>query len=133
MTCEPRSRFARAALQSGSGLRRVSGEARRLLERVRRSAGLFEPRAGVPTHRPREHVAGLSILTRWTAVGSCVVMVLIVFIAFNLVTTGRFFDVAVRDVEMVIAAYTLARLTERARPVPHARPAIGKPLGASRQ
>jgi hypothetical protein len=45
-------------------------------------------------------------------------MVSIVFIAFNLVTTGRFFDVAVRAVELVIAAYTLARLTERARRVP---------------
>jgi hypothetical protein len=33
-------------------------------------------------------------------------------IAVNLVTTGRYFDVAVRDVEMAIAAFTLARLTE---------------------
>jgi hypothetical protein len=33
-------------------------------------------------------------------------------IAVNLVTTGHFFDVAVRDVAMAIAAFTLARLTE---------------------
>ena len=33
-------------------------------------------------------------------------------IAANLVTTGTFFDLAVRDVEMALAAYTLARLTE---------------------
>ena len=33
-------------------------------------------------------------------------------IALNLVTTGHFFDIAVRDVAMAIAAFTLARLTE---------------------
>jgi hypothetical protein len=36
----------------------------------------------------------------------------LVLIAVNLVTTGTYFDVAVRDVEMAIAAYALARLTE---------------------
>jgi hypothetical protein len=36
----------------------------------------------------------------------------LLLIAATLVTTGRFFDVAVRDVEMAIAAFTLARLTE---------------------
>lgn len=33
-------------------------------------------------------------------------------IAVNLLTTGHYFDVAVRDVTMAIAAFTLARLTE---------------------
>jgi hypothetical protein len=33
-------------------------------------------------------------------------------IALSLVTMGAFFDVAVRDLQMAIAAYTLARLTE---------------------
>jgi len=33
-------------------------------------------------------------------------------IAVNLLTTGHYFDVAVRDVAMAIAAFTLARLTE---------------------
>jgi hypothetical protein len=33
-------------------------------------------------------------------------------IAANLLAGGQFLDVAVRDVEMAIAAYTLARLTE---------------------
>ena len=33
-------------------------------------------------------------------------------IAVNLVTTGHFFDVAVRDVLIAIGAFTLARLTE---------------------
>src|SRR5262245_35932899 len=59
-----------------------------------------------------EMVVGLAILTRWTRVGAYVAMVWLVFIALNLVTTGRYFDVAVRDVEMAIAAYAPARLTE---------------------
>jgi len=59
-----------------------------------------------------EMVVGIGILTRWTQVASYVAMVWLAAIALELVTTGHFFDVAVRDVEMAIAAYTLARLTE---------------------
>jgi hypothetical protein len=59
-----------------------------------------------------EMVVGLAILTRWTEIGAYIAMVWLVLIALNLVTTGHFFDVAVRDVEMAIAAYALARLTE---------------------
>jgi hypothetical protein len=33
-------------------------------------------------------------------------------IAVNLALTGRYFDVAVRDAAMAIAAFTLARLSE---------------------
>ena len=39
-------------------------------------------------------------------------MVWLVLIAINLVTTGNFFDLAVRDLEIAIGAYALARLTE---------------------
>jgi hypothetical protein len=59
-----------------------------------------------------EMAVGLAILTRWTHVAAYVAAAWLVAIALNLITTGRFFDVAVRDVEMAIAAYTLARLTE---------------------
>jgi len=59
-----------------------------------------------------EMVVGAAILTRWTRLGSYVAIAWLVAIAVNLVATGRFFDVAVRDVEMAIAAYALARLTE---------------------
>jgi len=59
-----------------------------------------------------EMAVGLAILTRWTRLGSYVAMLWLLAIAANLVTTGRFFDIAVRDVEMAIAAYALARLTE---------------------
>lgn len=59
-----------------------------------------------------EIVVGLAILTRWTRAGSYAAMAWLVLIALNLLTTGQFLDVAVRDVEMALAAYTLARLTE---------------------
>ncbi len=63
-----------------------------------------------------EMIVGLAILTRWTRIGSYVAMVWLVMIAGNLVTTGRFFDVAVRDLLMAIAAFTLGRLTEIREP-----------------
>ncbi len=59
-----------------------------------------------------EMIVGLAILTRWTRLGAYVAMVWLVAIAVNLVTTGMFFDLAVRDVEIAIGAYALARLTE---------------------
>jgi uncharacterized membrane protein YphA (DoxX/SURF4 family) len=65
-----------------------------------------------------EMAVGLAILTRWTRIGSYVAMVWLAAIALNLITTGRFFDVAVRDLEMAIASFTLARLTETREPVP---------------
>jgi hypothetical protein len=59
-----------------------------------------------------EMIVGLAILTRWTRLGSYVAAVWLVAIAINLVSTGMFFDLAVRDVEIAIGAFTLARLTE---------------------
>ena len=59
-----------------------------------------------------EMIVGLAILTRWTRIGAYVAMVWLVLIAVNLVTTGNFFDLAVRDIEIAIGAYALARLTE---------------------
>ena len=71
------------------------------------SAGTFMHAVGVV-----EMIVGLAVLTRWTRIGAWVVMVWLVAIAINLVSTGMFFDLAVRDVEIAIGAYTLARLTE---------------------
>ena len=59
-----------------------------------------------------EMLVGIAVLTKWTRVGSYVAMVWLLAISLNLILTGRFFDVAVRDVAMAIGAYTLARLTE---------------------
>lgn len=59
-----------------------------------------------------EMIVGLAILTRWTRIGAYVAMAWLVAIAVNLLTTGMFFDVAVRDLEIAVAAYALAKLTE---------------------
>ena len=59
-----------------------------------------------------EMIVGLAILTNWTRVGSYIASAWLVAIAINLVSTGMFFDIAVRDVEMALAAFVLARLTE---------------------
>jgi hypothetical protein len=59
-----------------------------------------------------EMAVGAIILAGYTQAGGYVAALWLVAIALNLVTTGRYFDVAVRDVAMAIAAFTLARLTE---------------------
>jgi uncharacterized membrane protein YphA (DoxX/SURF4 family) len=59
-----------------------------------------------------EIVVGLAILTKVTRLGAYVAAIWLLCIAVELVTTGRFFDVAVRDVELAIAAFVLAKLTE---------------------
>ena len=59
-----------------------------------------------------ELAVGLMVLTSATRVGAYIAAAWLVAIALNLVTTGHYFDVAVRDVLMAVAAYTLARLTE---------------------
>jgi len=77
-----------------------------------------------------EMIVGLAILTKWTRVGAYVASAWLVLIAINLVSTGMFFDVAVRDVEMALAAFVLARMTEVRQgalqsEVPHERIARG--------
>jgi hypothetical protein len=59
-----------------------------------------------------EMVVGLAILTRWTRLGAYVASVWLVIIAGNLVLTAAYLDVAVRDLEMALGAFVLARLTE---------------------
>jgi hypothetical protein len=58
-----------------------------------------------------EILVGLAVLTRWTVIGSYAAAVWLTVIAVNLVVAG-FFDIAVRDVVLAVAAFTLARLTE---------------------
>lgn len=63
-----------------------------------------------------EMIVGLAILTRWTRIGAYVASAWLLLIAVNLVSSGGFFDVAVRDVEIAIAAFVLARMTELREP-----------------
>lgn len=59
-----------------------------------------------------EMVVGIAILTKWTRLGAYVAAAWLVAIALNLVTMGMFFDLAVRDIEIAIGAFVLAKLTE---------------------
>jgi uncharacterized membrane protein YphA (DoxX/SURF4 family) len=59
-----------------------------------------------------EMAVGIAILTKWTRWGAYVACAWLVGIALNLLTTRMFFDVAVRDVEIALAAFVLARLSE---------------------
>lgn len=68
-----------------------------------------------------EMVAGLLILTRYTKLAAYVVCAWLVGVALNLASTGMFFDLAVRDIEIAVAAFVLAQLTaerEAAEPSP---------------
>jgi hypothetical protein len=58
-----------------------------------------------------ELAVGLAILTAWTRIGAYVASAWLLAVAANLVAAG-FFDIAVRDVVMAVAAFTLARLAE---------------------
>ncbi len=58
-----------------------------------------------------EMLVGLAILTRWTRLGAYVAGAWLVAIAINLVSSRGFYDIAVRDVEMAVAAFALAQLT----------------------
>ena len=58
-----------------------------------------------------EIIAGLVVLSRWTKWGSYVVMLWLVGISINLVTTGMFYDIAVRDLELAVSAFVLSQLT----------------------
>jgi hypothetical protein len=71
---------------------------------------------------PVEMLVGLAILTRWTRIGAYAASAWLAGIALNLLTTGAFFDVAVRDAVMAIAAFALANLTVARESVRSAQP-----------
>ena len=66
-----------------------------------------------------EMIVGLAILTRWTRAGAYLAACWLVAIAVSLVAMGKFYDVAVRDVLLAVAAFGLAQLTaaRQAEPV----------------
>jgi hypothetical protein len=64
-----------------------------------------------------EVAVGAAILAGWTRVGAYVASAWLLGVAANLAAAG-FLDIAVRDVVMSIAAFTLARLAEVRQEVP---------------
>ncbi len=77
------------------------------------SAPAFMKLAGVI-----EIAAGVLVLAR-TRVGAYVVSAWLVAIALQLLTTGRFLDVAVRDLVMALAAFSLGQLDAIRARIPH--------------
>jgi uncharacterized membrane protein YphA (DoxX/SURF4 family) len=71
-----------------------------------------------------EMAVGLAILTRWTRVGAYAMAAWLVGIALNLALAAHFWDLMIRDLEVAISAFALARLTEwRAATIVAAAPA----------
>ena len=56
-------------------------------------------------------IAGIVVLSHFTKVGAYVVTAWLVAIALNLLIMGKFLDVAVRDLGLAVAAFSLAQLT----------------------
>lgn len=71
-----------------------------------------------------EIIAGLALLAGITRLGGYVVAAWLTLIAVTLLTTGHYFDVAVRDLVMACGAFVLARLSEVREPVPALRTSL---------
>jgi uncharacterized membrane protein HdeD (DUF308 family) len=56
-----------------------------------------------------EIIAGIIVLAKPT-VGGYIVMIWLICIALNLISSGRYLDIAVRDLVMAIGAFSPARL-----------------------
>ena len=78
-----------------------------------------------------EMAVGVLILTGYTRVGGYIAAAWLVAIAVNLVSTGAFFDVAVRDLLIALAAFTMARLSE-VRDTADSRDRVPDSLGLGR-
>jgi uncharacterized membrane protein YphA (DoxX/SURF4 family) len=78
-----------------------------LLDVVPLSAGTLMRGAGVV-----EIAVGLAVLAGMTRLGGYVIAAWLTLIALSLLTTGQYFDVAVRDLVMACGAFVLARLSE---------------------
>lgn len=82
-----------------------------------------------------EIIAGLIVLSRWTKIGSYIVGLWLIGIAINLLTTGMFYDLAMRDVEIAIGAFALSQLSafrERAVATTQSAAEAGARFGVTR-
>ncbi len=70
-----------------------------------------------------EIIARLIVLSRWTKLGSYIVMLWLVAIAVNLTITGMFYDLAMRDVEIAVGAFALSQLSAVREQLPRTKPA----------
>ncbi len=58
-----------------------------------------------------EIAAGVIVLSHWVRPGAYIVMAWLICIALNLLLMGKFLDVAVRDLGLAVAAFSLAQLS----------------------
>jgi len=61
-----------------------------------------------------EMIVGLLVITKWTRLGAYLATIWLLLIAINLVMTGQYFDIALRDIGLCLGAFGLAKLTEAA-------------------
>ena len=59
-----------------------------------------------------EMIVGLMVITRWPRLGAYIASLWLLLIAINLITTGQYFDIALRDIGLCLSAFGLAKLTE---------------------
>ena len=78
-----------------------------VLQIVPLSAGTLMRAAGVI-----EMIAGIAVLAGLTRLGGYVIAAWLAVIALSLISSGRFLDVAVRDLVMALGAFSLARISE---------------------
>lgn len=69
-----------------------------------------------------EMAVGAMILRRQTRVGGYVASAWLLGISANLVSSGKYLDIAARDVNLAVAAYALAKLTEARQAAEQAAP-----------
>ena len=77
-----------------------------------------------------EIIVGLAILLGATRTFGYIAMVWLFAIAGNLISTGTYYDIAVRDILLGIGAYSLARVTEARESVVFVEGRGGKPVAA---
>ena len=61
-----------------------------------------------------EVIIALLVITSWTRLGAYLASLWLLLNAINLVATGQYFDIALRDIGLCLAAFGLAKLTEAA-------------------
>ena len=58
-----------------------------------------------------EMIVGLMVITRWPRLGAYIASIWLLLIAINLITTGQYFDIALRDIGLCLSAFGLAQLS----------------------
>jgi len=81
------------------------------LSPLARGALPFGPEAFMMIVGVIEIAAGALVLSKYTRLGAFVVSAWLVAIALNLISTGQYFDIAVRDLVMAVGAAMLGRLS----------------------